>query len=398
MATRYQEGSIDRVRRAKGSPHVWVYRWRELQPDGTRVQKKKTIGDIRRYPNKSAAKKAVENFREEINAQEQRIGKMTVREAWGDFQANELRSSIADRSETTIENYLNLFANHIIPEWGDMLLEEVETKAVEKWLHSLPRLAPASRAKIKGVFSSVFSHAIRANLYRPEFQGMKAGGKRMVFNPISMVRTSSEPVREAETLTVTEVRAVIDQITSPAVRVMVLVAGCSALRRSEVRGLKWIDLDFDLLLFRLRQGLVRQHQTKLKTRASRKDLPMLPELAEVLKQWRKETPYPGDDNWVFASPFTGGERPYWPDSVLTDHIRPAAAKAGITKQIGWHTFRHSFGTILNDQGEDLKTIQELLRHANPRITAEVYLHGNDDKKRAALNNVAGIFLVPSPAA
>ena len=37
---------------------------------------------------------------------------------------------------------------------------------------------------------------------------------------------------------------------------------------------------------------------------------MLPELAEVLKQWRKETPYPADDNWVFASPYTDGDRPY----------------------------------------------------------------------------------------
>lgn len=126
--------------------------------------------------------------------------------------------------------------------------------------------------------------------------------------------------------------------------------------------------------------------------------PRVPELAEVLKQWREESPYPADDNWVFASPYTGGERPYWPDSVLVDHIRPAALAAGITQHIGWHTFRHSVGTILNDQGEDLKTIQELLRHASPRITTEVYLHGNDDKKRAALNNVAGIFLVPSSAA
>ncbi|MFP5230802.1 MAG: tyrosine-type recombinase/integrase [Acidobacteriota bacterium] len=398
MATRYQEGSIDRVRRAKGNPDVWIYRWRELQPDGTRVQRKKTIGDVNRYPNKTAAKKAVENFRAEINAQEDRIGKITVREAWGDFQKNELRSAIADRSETTIDTYLDLFGKHIIPEWGDTLLDEVETVAVERWLHSLTHLAPASRAKIRGVFSSLFSHAIRTKLYQPEYQGTRGGGTRHVFNPISMVRTSSEPVRETETLTVAEIRAIIDRIKNPAIRIMVLVAACSALRRSEIRGLKWSDLDFDRLLFRLRRGLVRQHQTKLKTRASRKDLPMLPELAEVLKQWRKESPYPADDDWVFASPFTGGERPYWPDSALVDHVRPAAIKAEITKAIGWHTFRHSVGTILNDQGEDLKTIQELLRHANPRITAEVYLHGNDDKKRAALNNVAGIFLVPAPAA
>ena len=47
---RYQEGSIERVKRAKG-PDVWVYRWRELQQDGSRVQKKRVIGDLAQYPN-----------------------------------------------------------------------------------------------------------------------------------------------------------------------------------------------------------------------------------------------------------------------------------------------------------------------------------------------------------
>jgi len=56
---RYQEGSINRVKRAKG-PDVWVYRWRELQEDGRRVQRKTTIGDAERYPNKSDVKREVE--------------------------------------------------------------------------------------------------------------------------------------------------------------------------------------------------------------------------------------------------------------------------------------------------------------------------------------------------
>lgn len=46
---RYQEGSLDRVSRAKG-PEVWVYRWRELNEEGVRVQRKKTIGTVEEYP------------------------------------------------------------------------------------------------------------------------------------------------------------------------------------------------------------------------------------------------------------------------------------------------------------------------------------------------------------
>jgi integrase len=122
--TRYQEGSIDCVSRAKG-PDVWVYRWRELQEDGTRVQRKKTIGDVKLFPRESYVKRQVENLRSEINASTARLGKKTIGELWGHFQAEEL-SRLKDgesaggethRSPTTIECYLDNFKRHIIPRW-----------------------------------------------------------------------------------------------------------------------------------------------------------------------------------------------------------------------------------------------------------------------------------------
>ncbi len=52
------------------------------------------------------------------------------------------------------------------------------------------------------------------------------------------------------------------------------------------------------------------------------------------------------------------------------YIRPVARQSDSTKRIGWHTFRHSFGTLLKANEEDVKTVQELLRHANSRITLD----------------------------
>ncbi len=77
-----------------------------------------------------------------------------------------------------------------------------------------------------------------------------------------------------------------------------------------------------------------------------------------------------------------GKQPYWPDNLMKRYIRPVTRKAGITKNIGWHTFRHSFGTLLKVNGEDVKTVQDLLRHANSRITLDVYTQAVNSDKRA----------------
>jgi site-specific recombinase XerD len=79
----------------------------------------------------------------------------------------------------------------------------------------------------------------------------------------------------------------------------------------------------------------------------------------------------------------------WPDGKPPANWDNFAdlVKAGINKNIGWHTFCHSFGTLLKANGEDVKTVQELLRHANSRITLDVYTQAVNSNKRAAQNKV-----------
>jgi site-specific recombinase XerD len=99
-----------------------------------------------------------------------------------------------------------------------------------------------------------------------------------------------------------------------------------------------------------------------------------------------------DSDYVFASPTMKGKQPYWPDNLMKRYIKPVAHKAGINKNIGWHTFRHSFGTLLKANGEDVKTVQELLRHANSRITLDVYTQAVNSNKRAAQSKVVTMMV------
>jgi integrase len=379
---RLQEGSIDRVKRAKG-PDVWVYRYRQTV-DGKRLHRSRVVGTIKQYKSKTEAKRASEIMRAEINAVEGRAGKMTIEDAWGHFQAHELEDAGSDRSPTTVQGYRDYFKNQILPFWREVPIEDIKSVAVEKWLRSLP-LADGTKAKIRNHMSALFSHCIRHELYSR-------------LNPITSVRQGSGRKRDPDVLTLTEMIAILDRIEPQAIRVMVLVAATTALRRSEIRGLKWSDVGLEEKWLHLRRGIVRKDETKLKTRASRKGVPMIPELVEALATWRSQTPYPADDHFVFASPFTNGKRPYWADSALQDHIQPAAKAAGITKQIGWHTFRHSLATLLGQRKEDVKTVQELLRHATSRVTLDVYQQGDTEQKRSALSPMSGLFVVPKAKA
>lgn len=374
----YQAGSVVRVLRAKG-PDVWVFRYRDYS-SGKAVNRKRIIGDVNQYSTLSDAKAAVDSLRPEINARPDDKRSLTLESAWRHFQEHELRDPDVNRSPTTIQSYLDYFKVQILPRWGKERLEDIKAVVVEKWLRSL-KLAPGSKAKIRNHLSALFSHCIRWELYDR-------------LNPIRSVRQSAVRLRDPDVLTLDEMRNMLGHMTSVVAKMMVLTAAASALRRSELRGLKWVDLDFVNLWFHLQRGVVGKMETRMKTKASRKGVPMHPDLALALERWRAVTPYPRDTDWVFASPYTKGERPYWPDSILKDHVRPAIEAAGIAKRVGWHTFRHSLATLLGHEREEVKVVQELLRHASSRITQDVYQQGDQDAKRAALSRVSEIFLLP----
>ena len=134
-----------------------------------------------------------------------------------------------------------------------------------------------------------------------------------------------------------------------------------------------------------------------KTEASQKPIPLDAVLAEQLWNWRLKASYNGPEDWVFASPHRRGAQPYWPGSLFRARLAPALKAAGIGGNVGWHTLRHTFGSLMKANGEDIKTIQELLRHANYKVTADVYTQAMTKAKREAQSRVVRMIL-PSKAA
>jgi integrase len=115
---------------------------------------------------------------------------------------------------------------------------------------------------------------------------------------------------------------------------------------------------------------------------------MHPILAGFLQHWLRETPYNKPTDWVFASAKMKGAQPREGCQLVKDYVRPAAVRLGILhaddrSRFGLHNLRHSLASAMVAAGEDIKTVQGILRHANSKTTLDLYVHAMEANKLAA---------------
>jgi integrase len=372
---RYQHGSLTTEKRSNGQK-VWVYRWRESGQNGEPVHRKRVVGTKTEYPTKSLALRAVEGLRLQVNVESvANATPVTVDQIIAHYKGTEL----ADTNRKTVRTK-QVYEHHldtvISPRWGSHRLKDVKPIAVENWLNEM-QVAPGTRYKTKGIMSVLFQHAMRYEW--------------AASNPIRLVRQSALPLQEEIVLEPVEIAALLAELRDP-FRTLILLASVTGLRRGELFGLKWEDVDFNEAEIRVVRSIVDQVVGPPKTLASRRPVPMSSELASSLENWRKQTSFSGFKDWVFASPLAVGEKPYWPDAVLKRHILPAAKRAGISKRIGWHSFRRTLATLLQSSGASVKTTQELMRHSSPVMTLGTYAKAVTADKRLAQNAIAALFV------
>lgn len=208
--TSYQSGSLRKVSRKRG-PAVWKYRWYDTAPQGgKRPYRKLQVGTVEQYRTQAAARRALDAMRLDINRPTRsNPTQMMVADLIEHYAAKELGKDRHSKAETTVEVYRGFIEQWIQPRWGSYRLKEVRTAEVEEWLRSTlvghgkqPKpLAGGTKAKIRNIFSALFSHAVRW-----EFASM---------NPItgpsrgSGVRQSGRRQRTPDVLTISEIRRIL---------------------------------------------------------------------------------------------------------------------------------------------------------------------------------------------
>lgn len=371
---RYQNGSLT-IEKRKAGPAVWVFRWRESKSEGS-INRKRIVGTKEQYPTKREAMKAVEGLRLDINADAVVTHRrsLTIFDLWEHYKEREFAGERL--SPSTKNTYQAFVETYVMPVWADYRLQDVKAVPVERWLAELPH-APGTKAKIRNIFSALYQHAIRHDWIDR--------------NPIKGVRQSAKRQEEPDILEPQEIQSLLVELPEPC-KTMVMVAALTGLRISEILGLQWQDVDHENGILQLRRGVVNQNVTPLKTAGSKRPLPIPTELVKALSGWKGHAHYNQPEHWVFASPHKDGKHPYWAGTLLQKLIQPAAMRAGICKQIGWHSFRRSFATLLYANEVDVKTTQELMRHSTPVVTMGVYAQAVTAEKRLAQSRIASLIL------
>ena len=373
-----QKGSL--IRRTRHSQaDVWEFRWREPGPNGTRRHRRMVVGSIDQISDESAARQAVVALQIEIN---QRVKSnrpaITIGDLVRHFQQRELQTEFGWRTFSTRNTYAGYLRKWIVPRWNEHPVDTLKAGEVEVWLRSLP-LARASCAKIRNLMSMLFNHGVRHGICDT--------------NPIRLVRQGAKRKKVPLVLTPDEVRRLIEALPLRE-KTLVLLAAGTGLRMSELFALKWGDVHFDRNEISVIRSIVLQVVGPCKTEASQRPIPMDRFLAEALAIWREHSRYRAPGDWVFASVKSRGRQPYWGQSLMRNIIRPVAIKLGISGRMGWHTFRHTYSTLLRAIGADIKVMQELLRHASARMTLDTYTQAITETKRKAQSEVVTLLVSP----
>ena len=205
-------------------------------------------------------------------------------------------------------------------------------------------------------------------------------------NGVSLPRVHREPI---EAMTAATAQHILDAVRGDHLEALYVLLLGSGMRVGEACALDWRDVDLDSGSVFIREG---------KTRAARRTIPLPAFVVAALRAHRASAKRVGPAEPVFL-----GERSS--ERLRVDsasHQFPALLQAQGLPRLTVHQLRHATATLLLQRGVPMRDIADILGHANPSMTANVYSHVSQDSKRLAMHTLDEIGEIqherPDPAA
>jgi integrase len=233
---------------------------------------------------------------------------------------------------------------------------------------------------VKSFLCAVLSHAIREGHIQPP-------------NPLHgrgvIVIEGGLPSEDTYAYDLGEIAEMLDTLTNKTHQTAVTVAGFSGLSLAELRGLRWENIGKDVLT--VQRTYWHREEGETKTAARKAEVPLIPQVSEILKAHRKRNP---NTQFVFEGPYF---RPLDLATMGSKGIKKALQGSKVDWH-GWHALRRGLGTNLHDLGVQDKTIQAILRHSNVFVTQSYYIKTRQKAGVDAMKKLSAALLKLGKAA
>lgn len=307
-----------------------------------------------------------------------------------------LFDSVLDQvSPSTFQGYMSLYETHIKgSDLGNMKIKEIKPMHLNSFLNNIKSkgkhtkgqpLAASSVKKLRFLLNNCFKSAYYNNI--------------ISYNPMESTEVklpkNTKKAKTRSALTVEQQKVYIKACDSQTYGLLYILALSTGLRMGEIIGLKWKYVDFDTNNINVVETIKysdvydskgnkhKEHVVKApKSESGNRTVPLPNFLVTKLKELKLKS----TNDYVFA---TSTGRPLNQGNINRGHI--AICKRAEIDHIPFHSLRHTYATNLLKAGENFKTLQVLLGHADISTTMNIYAHVLEDTKKTAASKLDKLF-------
>ena len=310
-------------------------------------------------------------------------GKYTVG-TWMDECENVAKIKVRPSSHQTYKGYID---NLIKPNIGNIPLEKLTTMDLQKFYRKLLTKGRVERVESKEQPKGLSAKTVRnINQVISSAMDLAVAQKIIPANPTDACELPKVEHKEMQTVPVEQLSAFLEEAKRSGVYEMYYIELATGLRRGELLGLRWQDIDWKNGIIKVRRQVARVNgeivEAPLKTKNSYRAVTISLQAIEVLKQQKSKT----HDQYVFPSP-NGG--PISPDSV-NNMLKRVLERAGIPK-VRFHDLLHTFATIALQNVVDIKTVSGMLGHFSAGFTLDTYAHVTTSAQKEAAQTMGNVL-------
>lgn len=250
---------------------------------------------------------------------------------------------------------------YMIPYFGRAELNSITQADIQRYFSKHNSLAESNLKRHKNILHSIFDQAVYNDLCRK--------------NPVRNIKYKSikdTTDKNAYTLQQAEIAKAYAKTHTDGLAVYVMLE--TGVRRSELLGLKFTDIDFNRKILSVRRSIVpdtiNPKDGELKSRTSCRDIPVSDELIDYIRSLNRKSQY-----LLYNTKTLDFCSIYSFDRKYKLFCQKMCAETGLP-YLSPHELRHTYGSVLRERGVDIYTISKVMGHSDISVTAKIYVHND----------------------